>query len=198
MPSTVAGFLIPEAAVIPLYGDALEDVFSATTQGILGIADGSTIRPRWQQEPPDQPDFQSSWISFGVVSMQGDWNAYQYMDATLDGGLGATTFERDEELTLLYSFYGPNATATQNAHQDGLLIEQNRDLLNANGIKLVYLADSVNVPALLKGTWVKKVDQRAVFRRRIRRQFAIRYFLSANVILDNEKYITNIVVKNPP
>jgi hypothetical protein len=185
----------PAPAPVPLYGDALEDVFSTVIQGILGFADGSLIRPRWQPEPPNTPPFSTDWVAFGINSLRGDWNPYQsQLDAAAGGGQGANIFERDEELVLLHSFYGPNGMALLSRYQDGLLVDDNRALLTANGIKFVECGEAYHVPALLKEKWVKKVDLRVTFRRRIRRTYSIRYLLSAEINLDNEQYLTQITV----
>jgi hypothetical protein len=107
-------------------------------------------------------------------------------------------FERDEELVLLHSYYGPNCMAMQSRFEDGLYLDDNRALLEAQGIKFISFVDAQQVPALMKETWVKKMDQRFIFRRRVRRQYAIHYLLSADVLLDNEQYITEITVTTPP
>lgn len=194
--SASGGYIVPQPppSLAPLYGDALEDVFHDVIKGVLGFTDGTLIRPRWQPNPPNQPDFGTDWVAFGIMERKGDWSPYQAHDPTGNGGDGSNIFERDEELTLLHSYYGPNSAQLQSLFQDGLLIEQNRAALTANGIKLIEFKDAFNVPALLKETWVKKVDQRIVFKRRIRREYAIVHLLSANVSIDNEQYITQIVV----
>lgn len=190
-------FIVPDPAPTPLYGDELEDVFHDTIAGILSL-DGSLVRPRWQANPPNQPDFDVDWVAFGIVNNKGDWNPYMGFDATADLGNGADVFERDEELILLHSYYGPNSMKLQSLFQDGLYLDDNRALLTAQGIKFISFVDAMQVPALMKETWVKKMDQRYIFRRRIRRQYPIRYLLSATATLDNEQYLTQITVTTPP
>lgn len=192
--SAYAGYLPPAAAPAPLYGDALEDLFHDVIQGILGMADGSLVRPRWQPEPPDQPAFSVDWVAFGIVSTVGDWNPYQGHDPDANEGYGCNVLERDEELVLLHSFYGPGGMALQSRYQDGVLVDQNRAALQANGIKLVGLAPALQVPALLKQRWVKRMDQRVTFRRRVRREYPVLNIASASGVLDNEQYLTQIVV----
>lgn len=197
--SAFPGYLVPDTAPapVPLYGAALEDIFHDTIQGITGLVDGSLIRPRWQPDPPNQPDFGVDWVAFGIMERKGDWNPYQAHDPAANAGWGVNVFERDEELVVLHSFYGPNSAQIQSQYADGLFVDQNRDLLTTNGIKLMSVADAYNVPALLKEKWVKKVDQRVTFRRRIRREYPILHVVGADITLDNEKYLTQIVVTAP-
>lgn len=190
-------FIPPDPAPAPLYGPALDAVFHDTIAGILGLS-GTLVRPRWQPNPPNQPHFSTDWVAFGIVSNKGDWNPYMGFDALAVPDIGASIFERDEELVLLHSYYGPNCMALQSRFQDGLYLDDNRALLSAQGIKFISFVDAQQVPALMKESWVKKMDQRYLFRRRIRRQYPLAYLLSATAGLDNEQYITQITVTTPP
>lgn len=195
--SAYPGYLVAATAApapVPKYGNDLDDIFHDVIQGVLGFVDGSLIRPRWQASPPNQPAFNVDWIAFGIQTTVGDWNPYQKHDPDANAGQGANIVERDEQLELLHSYYGPNAWSLQSRYQDGIMVEQNRALLQTNGIKLVELVKAYNVPALLKETWVQKVDQRVIFRRRIRREYPILNLIAANITLDNEHYLTEIVV----
>lgn len=194
--SSTGGILVPGVAPfpVPIYGDPLLDLFHDTIQGIIGFTDGSLVRPRWQPDPPNIPDFSVDWVAFGIVMTKKDWQPYQFHDPTANDGNGAQVFERDEELTILHSFYGPNSQQLQSQYEDGLQIDQNRGLLDINGIKLMSMQDAYQLPALLKEKWVKKVDQRVVFRRRIRRVYPTLTLLAANVDIINEQFTTHVVI----
>lgn len=198
--SSTGGFLLP-AAPAPPYGETLEDLISATIKGILGWTTDQAnnyIRPRWQPEPPPQPDFTVDWVAFGISGTKKDWMPYASHDPNAYEDGGATTTEQDEELTLLISFYGPNSMANQSQWEDGIKVDQNRDLLDAQGIKWMGMDDAHQLPALLKEKWVKRIDQRIVFRRRVTRKYPILNVVSAEVrSLDNEQYLTDIDI-NPP
>lgn len=189
-------FMPPAVATPPIYDDALEDAFQATIVGITGIA-GDLVRPRWQPEPPNQPAFTANWVAFGIMNMDGDRYAWQGHDPSLNGGLGGNKLERDERLQVLHSFYGPLAQQYMNRYKDGLQVGVNRYALLAFDIKLTECLDGVNVPALMKNKWVKRVDMRALFVRRIKREYAVPSLLSATVGLNNEEYITPINITNP-
>ena len=57
----------------------LENIFHDAFVGITGIPAG-LVRPRWQPEPPLQPDFKTDWMAFGSQSFLGDWNVYSEHD----------------------------------------------------------------------------------------------------------------------
>lgn len=192
--SSTAGFLAPSSNIAqPLYGDALDDVFHDTLQGITGIP-GELVRPRFQPEPPNQPDFTTDWIAFGIVTTKGDVFSYQTHDPT---GAGFNVQEYDEQLTVLHSFYGPNGQSVAGLYNAGIQVEQNRDVLTAAGIKLVECQEVTQLPALLKEKWVKRWDCRTVFRRRVSRSYPILTIESSVVHLDNELYTTIINIQTP-
>ncbi len=192
--SATGGYLQPSTSVD--YDNDLDDIFHGVIHGITQL-DKKLIRPRWQTEPPNQPDFTVNWAAFGVMTLDGDRFSYSRHVPAANGGIGATDVERDEKLKLLISFYGPSCSAYQSRWSMGLQLSQNRDALTAEGIKLVEVQEAVMLPALFKEKWVKRVDSAAIFRRRIARTYAIENVESATVGLDNEHYITPIIINNP-
>lgn len=196
MATASISYLLPSSSPAPIYGDALDDVFQINIAGITGITDTTLIRPRWQPEPPNQPDFGTNWVAFGVQVVDGDRFSYRKHDPYGNGGLGSDSLEKDETLQLLISFYGPNGTALCKQYQDGLQIDRNRDDLMVSGIKLVEVQEARVLPALLKEKWVRRIDISATFRRRIKRSYSIPTVVGDSVNLDNEQYQTPIVI--PP
>lgn len=190
--SSTPGYLLPGATPAPLYGNALDDVFHGVLQGIVGLSDGSLVRPRWQPEPPNQPDFQTDWVAFGITITKTD--VFPYMGHS---PAGYDIFERDEVITMLNSFYGPNGQALAGQYNDGIQVEQNRDALTAVGIKLVECQEVTQLPALLKERWVKRFDCRTVFRRRIHRTYPILNVIAGTVVVDNEHQLTYINASKP-
>lgn len=195
--SSIAGYLAPTGAE-PLYGDDLDDVFSGVIEGITGIV-GELIRPRWQVEPPNQPDFAIDWVAFGIVSTKGDVFHYTDHDPTND----VDVQEYDEVLTILHSFYGPNSSALINRYNAGIQVEQNRDALTLVGIKLVECQEVTTLPALLKEKWVKRYDCRTIFRRRVVRRYPVLTAVantnptSGGMTVNNELYLTHINPSTP-
>lgn len=196
--SSAPGYLAPLPFPAPLEGEALEDVFNGVISGITGIV-GSLVRPRWQPDPPNQPDFSVNWVAFGITTTSRDVFAFQRHDATLN----ANIFERDEVITILHSFYGPDSQALMDRFTDGIQVEQNRDELTQAGIKLVECQEVGQLPALLKEKWVRRQDCRVVFRRRVFRAYPILTAVAntnpanGGMTVDNEHYITHINPSTP-
>lgn len=193
--SSTGGYMQP-ATPGPPYDDALENVLHDVIVGITGLA-ASLVRPRFQPEPPDQPDRGVEWIAFGITDTETDWDPYEGHDPTAYGGDGANRVEQDEEFTVLLSFYGPNASWIRALFETGIKLAQNRSALEAVGTKLVGLSRTTRVPALLKQRWYNRIDQRLMLKRRIILTYPVLTIQSANITLNNEQYITDIQV-NPP
>lgn len=206
--SSTGGYLVPDAEAPPphpppLEGEQLEDLFQGVIRGVIGFDDSLhnvLVRPRYQLDPPAQPDATVDWVAFGFQNSKRDWDPYlQHSPDYYGDDAGATVSSQDEELELLVSFYGPNAKALQGVFEDGIKVRQNREPLEAQGIKFIGpRGDAYRLPALVKERWVNRWDQKYVFRRRVFRVYPILNLASASVrSLDNGQYKTDIDV-NPP
>lgn len=189
--SGTVGYLAPTSA-LPLFGDALNDVFQGVLQGVTGVP-GNLIRPRWQPDPPNQPDFGVDWIAFGITLTRDDVFPYSGHDGTKD----VDVLERDQTLTILHSFYGPHGDYIAGLYNAGIQVEQNRDALTAVGIKLVECQEVTTLPALLKEKWVKRYDCRTVFRRRLKWMYPVLTVVAntdptEELGINNEHYITRV------
>lgn len=187
------GFLAPGDS--PVYDQALEDIFQDLIVGITGLQ-GRMVRPRWQADPPTQPQFDQDWVAFGVRVVGRQWDAYKHFDPNL-GPEGSYVVEGDEPISLLCSFYGPNYQALQRRFEDGLQIEQHRTTLNPYGIKFQSLQEPVVLPALMKEQWVKRVDVKAAFTRWCRRVYPILTIQRADVDIHTETLVERISVLPP-
>ena len=158
--SAATGF-VTDVARMP-YDLSLEDILHNIVQGMTAI-DGTLVRPRWQVEPPQQPDFSTDWVAFGVVRSEVDTFALSSHDPT---GSGSSSVVRDEILHVLHSFYGPNGQARCEAFRDGFEVEQNRDFMLFYNLGLVEVEEVTTLPALMKEKWVRRVDVSVAYRRR--------------------------------
>jgi len=186
--SSEAGYLAP-AAAFP-YDTALENILHDIVMGITGLP-GDLVRPRWQTEPPQQPDFNTDWCAFGIVRTSADTFAYEGHDPAGDGH---DTVDRDELLYVLHSFYGPNAHGYCERFRDGFEISQNRDAAIAAGIGLVEVGEATILPALLKEKWVKRVDATVTYRRRTSRTYPVLTIVGGDVELNTEIAVINITI----
>lgn len=188
MPNTSAtgGYLLPDVPSPPLEGKALLQFLQAVVVGITGM-DGSLVRPRWQAEPPNIPDADTAWCSFGIMNRIADTFPYvKHVGSALDGGYDH--LQRQEQLEMLASFYdlGVSGEADYLASvlRDGLAIAQNREALYLGGFALAYTGDLTPVPILLKERWLYRVDFSFTLRRQIDRKYSVLNILSFQGQLD--------------
>lgn len=181
----MADYLMP-LSVLPVNDRELEDIFRDAVMGITGLP-SEMVRPRWQQTVPNQPEFEVNWVAVGVDILEQDTFAYERHVPSLEAG-GANVVERDEQLRVLCSFYGANNFRFMSQWREGLAIEQNRFALEEHGIKLVAIdSRPVNVPALFKNTWVRRIDLGCQFSRRVEVTYGVRTVRSVGVDLHTEE-----------
>jgi hypothetical protein len=184
--SSVAGFLAPFS--LPIYDDPLDDYLHGFLAA-LSTLPGALVRPRWQPEPPNLPNFATNWLAWGITDIDEDRFAYQEQRSE-DGGYAVV--ERDELLTMLLSFYGPKAGQLAKQVSNSVQLSQNRSYLRAQNMTVVEVMNQVRVPALLKEKWVPRVDMRILFRRRASASYRIRTLEDFMAGLNNEHYVTQL------
>lgn len=189
--SSNPGYLLP--VMESAYDSTLDTYFQAVVVGITGLS-GPMVRPRWQPKPPVQPAFDQDWCALGVTLSQADGFAYENFDAAANAGNGQETVEYDEEFTVLHSFYGPNAMRLVRRLRAGLQLSQNRAILRMVGIVVQEMGDTTRVPALLADVWLNRVDMPVIYRRRAQSLFNVLSVQSGRLGLDNEHWVTPIVV----
>jgi hypothetical protein len=191
--STVAGFLAPFAS--PLYDDPLDDFLHAFLVA-LSTLPGPFVRPRWQPEPPNLPNFATNWLAWGITDIDEDRFAYQEQISN-DDEEDHLNVSRDELLTMLLSFYGPKAGQLAKQVSNSVQLGQNRSYLRAQNMTVVEVMPQIRVPALFKEKWVPRVDMRILFRRRAVSSYAVKTLEDFSVGLDNELYTTPLVAPAP-
>lgn len=133
---------------------------------------GTMVFPRWQPNPPNQPDATKDWAAIGCMKRTRDVFAAVVHSTDPNNFFDATdTVVRNQILEILCSFYGPDAEANSELFAMALSLAQNREALQLNGFGLVEVADSLIVPALIKEQWIMGIDVSF----RLRRQQAYQY-----------------------
>lgn len=194
--SSVAGFLTPNPAPAPLEDKALDDFFQALVVGITGLATAN-VRPRWQAEPPTQPEREDDWMAVGVVDEDPDTYAVVRHSQSDDPDAPIDELQRHEDLDVLVSSYGPNARGNLKILADGLLIPQNLAVLTANGMGLVEASRIVAAPDLVKEKWLRRFDLHIIVRRNVTRTYNILNIDSASGEITTGQYTDEFDV-NPP
>ena len=157
-------------------------------QLVLGVTgmEAEFVRPRWQHQPPTQPEIDQDWSAIGPVNREREKfpcvihstdpeNFYRSKD----------TIYNNEIIACLASFYGPNKDHNAELFTMGLFLEQNREAIFLNGFGLVDVDDAVNVPALLKERWVPGTD----IPFRLRRQMVFSYAVPNIKYVDATLYV---------
>lgn len=173
--SATGGYLSPLDIPEPEEDTALEDVLQRWLVGITRLA-GERIRPRWQPNPPRQPEPEVNWCALGVTDTKTEFSPAIIHDGRGDG---EDTMKQHEELIVLCSFYGPGAGRLAALFRDGARLPQNNEMLRQANMALVECGDIKAAPDLLNQQWVRRYDITATVRRQVIRTYQILNLLSA-------------------
>lgn len=185
--SATGGYLQP-ASSTPLPGGLSFHRFIQTMLvGISGLS-GDLVRPKWQPNPPKQPDGDVNWLAFALQDDDADTNAFSGVDEN-----GHNIFQRMETLEVPCSFYGPASYEIAKLLRDGLQIPQNTEAINRASMGFVSTSRIVHVPDLVNEIWVNRYEMSLFLRREILRSYPIVTFLSVSGTLtvnDNPKTVS--------
>jgi hypothetical protein len=190
-PGFDAGYL----SLPKLEGPDLDDYLQQLIAGVAGL-DGTLVRPRWQPEPPNIPDFGITWASLGIVRRR----SLGFVGAVLHDstGVGHDVMLRHEQLEILVSVYGPRCDEVAGNLHDGLMIEQNRIQLRSLGMGFVEITDGISNPELIKDKWLDRVDKTLFINRCVARDYPVLNILSASAAVITERYTSQVTVVPKP
>jgi len=180
--STQAGWLVPTAQSPPLEDAALDAVFQQMIVGLTGLP-GNMVRPRWQPTVPKQPEPTVNWCAIGVTNSEPDANPAMIHNGADEG---SDTLQRNEVLTVLASFYGPNASANAAQARDGIFVSQNNAMLGTYSMGLVSVGPKRPAPELVNQQWIRRYDFEIKVRREIIRTYNVLNILSADGTVDSD------------
>ncbi|MBB3004363.1 hypothetical protein FHX57_006745 [Paraburkholderia tropica] len=183
----MAGYLQPVGSA-PIEDSALDSIFQQMIVGITGLP-GNMVRPRWQPTVPKQPEPSTNWCAIGVTGIEHDANSYEHHDPT---GSGTDTLIRHEIITVLASFYGPNALSNAAQARDGMYVQQNNATLDQYEMGMVEVGSIVTAPELVNQQWIRRFDLSLRIRRRVVRTYQILTVLSAQATLKAETETTTL------
>jgi hypothetical protein len=181
--SATGGFLSPVA------GGALEDAAldALLQQLVVGVTSlpGNLVRPRWQPVPAPVPERTVNWCAIGVVDEDPESNISLVHSSAGDGS--STSYDVDT-ISVLASFYGPNARGNAKLLRTGLMIGQNRETLYNTGLALREIpGKSVFLPEMLNGQTQRRVDLPIRFYRRTATVWPIQNQLKAQVTVSDDR-----------
>lgn len=168
--SATGGYLLPQDPAPTQL--SFKEFLQTVMVGVSGLP-GSLVRPKWQLNPPKQPDVCVDWMAFGISEDVSDTFAYTALDSDGDYQL-----MRMEELTVQCSFYGPNSYEVCKILRDGFQLGQNREALSEALMTFAYSDRMVQVPDLVNERWVDRWEMAVYLRREILRTYPVLNFVS--------------------
>ena len=187
MPNTSAtgGPLLPENGTPTLAPDDPFDTFlQALVVGVTGMT-GTMVRPRWQATPIAEPEAGTDWCAIGVTEEDPDeGRPFVTHRGSEDSGLGADFVQVNDTASILASFYGPNARGNASALRIGLMVAQNREVLQRANMGLVGMPGAARfLPAIVSMQTQRRVDIPFAIRRPNVIEVAVRNLLAVKVTL---------------
>ncbi len=183
--SASGGYLLPENDTPTLDpDDAFDDFLQALVVGITGLP-GQFVRPRWQPVPPAEPEPGTDWCAIWVTEEDPDGGLPIVTHVgTEDAGLGADFVQVNDKASILASFYGPAARGNASALRIGLMVAQNREVLQRAGMGLVGMpGPSRLIPSIVSMQTQRRVDLPFEIRRPNVIEVAVRNLLAVKFTL---------------
>lgn len=174
--SATGGYLAPTSTPGGAQNDqALRRLLQPVITGLLDIP-GDLVRPRWQPNPPDTPEEDVTWAAVGTPTKTPDSSA-----AILHSG-SQSLVTRDEVLTVLCTFYGPNSETLSEQFSLGMWLSQNREKLTLAGYGLQDVGPSITVPELVNEKWRYGYNVELTLRRKQAYNYAIEDLTGAQFV----------------
>lgn len=195
--SSTGGPLLPNPppAPQPLEGDALMSFLQQWVANVSGLP-GTLVRPRWQAEPPNIPNAATAWAALGITSRPSD--KFPFVGHNVDSqDTPADMLIRHEDLNMLVSFYDLGETGQADFYcaqfRDGIIIAQNREVLELAGFNLVESGDPTALPGILNTRWLYRVDLSVRVRRALVRTYPVLDVESADISIESQGATDNNV-----
>lgn len=174
--SSTGGYLQPSPQFPTLPGPlTLNQFLQSVLVGISGLP-GDMVRPKFQVEPPKQPDIFTNWLAFAPVDNAPDANAF--VGSVLDGPDTVNITQRMSKLEVQCGFYGPASLEYADLTRDGFQIPQNLASLTQAGMGFVGSNNAKRVPDLVNERWVDRWEISFFINRQVLRAYPILPFLS--------------------
>jgi hypothetical protein len=169
---------------------ALRRFLQGVLVGVTGL-EPSNVRPRWQTNPPVIPDATVDWAAFGISKRTGS------SDVSIEQKEFSATINRQEQLEVLVSVYGPNAESYCELFREGIALGQNRETLFLACIGSVETTPMLHVPELLNNQWYNRCDFTWVLNRETNKDYQILCLVGAIGAIITETMNLPYAVSNP-
>ena len=186
-------YVRPSFTTPPPNGLTLTQFIQTVFVGISGLS-GNLVRPKWQIEPPKQPDLSVNWMALGITVSTPDANSYVGVDED-----GKTVSQRHETLEVQCDIYGPDAQEIAGLIRDGFQIPPNLEALTAANMGFVEVGPARHIPDLVNERFINRVAMSTFLRREVQRVYPILTILSAtgtiHSVTGSEEYLLPWVVE---
>lgn len=182
---TNPNYILPSSTV-PISGRLTLTQFIQTVfVGISGLP-GPLVRPKWQPEPPKQPDILTNWIAIGIDVVSPDANGYLWANAE-----DQVYYQRMELLEIGCSIYGPQALEIYGVIRDGFQIPSNLYALRSAFMGFVEVSPARKIPDLINERFINRVQASVFLRREIQRDYPILTLVSASGTIYTDMYVND-------
>lgn len=196
--STQPGFLQPTNLYGGLEDRDLARFIQQMVAGITGL-DPTLVRPEWQPEPPDEPDFNVTWCAVRKERRDPETFAWEG-NVMSDNNTVDHVVIRHELLPLRASFQGPAAEATCERLSMGFQLAQNREYLTRAGYGLVETEQIIIIPVFRNERWLYVADMPFTLRRRQQYGYPVEAVNASEVelVIDEPAYTKTFEVVPAP
>ncbi len=162
--------------------------------GVSGLP-GILVRPKWQVDPPKQPDIGVNWMAIGIETLTPDANGYVGVNED-----EATVSQRHEAIDVSCHIYGPDALENADLIRDGFQVPPNLEALRSADMGFVETSTARHLPDLVNQRWINRYIMNVILRREVRRVYPILTFLSArgtiHSVVGDEEYLLDWAAEN--
>lgn len=180
-------YVLPKTTLGLPGGLTLTQFIQTVLVGLSGLP-GNFVRPRWQIEPPKQPDVNVNWMGFGIDVNTPDANAYVWT-ARDNASLYS---QRMEALDIGCTIYGPEALEIYELLRDGFQITNNLAALTNAKMGFVEVTTARKVPELFDGRFYNRVQASVILRREVQRIYAVPTLLSASGTVYTDTFVNDV------
>lgn len=187
-------YILPTDSETPPRGLSLIQFIQTVIVGVSGLP-GPMVRPKWQVEPPKNPDIFTNWMALGIDASTPDAN--MYVDSYPDG---VTVSQRHELLEVGCSIYGPDALDIYTLIRDGLQVQTNLEALRSGNMGFVEVSPARHLPDFVNERFIERYVMSVFFRREIQRIYPIPTLVSASgtvyTVFGDEEYLLDWKTQN--